>query len=242
MHSKMNATRRQWISTAALTSVGAVLWSTRPRRIAAAEKKEIPVPAVEDLMREHGVLRRALLVYDEASARLSRAQEDVPARLLRQTAQLFRSFGEDYHERSLEEKHVFPLLTKAGGEQAALVKTLVAQHNRGREITDYITAVTRSGQVPTAARAPLAKALSSFTRMYQHHAAIEDTVIFPAWKKILPPSEYEELSEQFEELEHQLFGDDGFDDAAKRVAEAERAFGLADLNALTAPAPPESNR
>jgi hypothetical protein len=75
--------------------------------------------------------------------------------------------------------------------------------------------------------------------MYQHHAAIEDTIIFPAWKAAIAPDQYRELSEQFEDLEHRLFGTDGFDDAVKQVASAERAFGLADLSALTAQAPPK---
>ena len=35
---------------------------------------------------------------------------------LRQTAQLFRTFGEDYHERMLEEEHIFPLIRKQGSE------------------------------------------------------------------------------------------------------------------------------
>lgn len=38
----------------------------------------------------------------------------------------------------------------------------------------------------------------SFVRMYEHHAAIEDTTIFPAWKAAVSPAEYAELGEQFE--------------------------------------------
>ena len=36
-----------------------------------------------------------------------------------------------------------------------------------------------------------------------------------------------------------MFGKDGFEDALARIAAIEREFGLADLNALTAPAPPK---
>jgi hypothetical protein len=49
-----------------------------------------------------------------------------------------------------------------------------------------------------------------------------------------------ELSEQFEELEHKLFGKDGFEDAVKRIVDVEQAFGLSDLGALTAPPPPKT--
>lgn len=39
----------------------------------------------------------------------------------------------------------------------------------------------------------ISEVLSSFVRMYEHHAAIEDTVIFPAWKAAIPKAQYEEL-------------------------------------------------
>src|SRR5579875_2382797 len=94
---------------------------------------EEDVGAVEDLMREHGILRRAILVFRECAARLSGVQQ-VDARALHQTAQLFRDFGENYHERKLEEQNIFPQLRKAGGEAAAMVGVLIDQHNRGREI------------------------------------------------------------------------------------------------------------
>lgn len=233
--------RRQWLALAGSAGLGWVAGGSRLQAAERDEKKEgMEVPAVEDLMREHGILRRALLVYSEASSRLLRGGGDVPASALTQTAALFRRFGEDYHERSLEEKHVFPPLTKAGGEHAMVVRTLIAQHNRGREITDYITAVTANGSLSTANRTPLANALAGFVRMYEHHAAIEDTVVFLAWKEAILPSEYRELSEEFEELEHRLFGEDGFEDAVKRISDVEQTFGLADLSALTAPPPPKT--
>jgi len=80
--------------------------------------------------------------------------------------------------------------------------------------------------------------LDGLRRMYQHHTAIEDTVVFPAWKRTLTPARYGELSEQFEALEKRMFGHDGFEEAVERIGGIEQAFGLADLAALTAPPPP----
>lgn len=75
-------------------------------------------------------------------------------------------------------------------------------------------------------------------RTYEHHGAIEDTLVFPAWKRTLSPAGYSALSDRFEALERQMFGRDGFEDAVERIGAIERAFGLGDLAALTAPAPP----
>jgi hypothetical protein len=74
---------------------------------ALGEKGE-DVSANEDLMREHGVLRRALLVYFLAAPKLRTDPASVSPAALHKTAVLFRQFGEDYHERQLEEPFIFP--------------------------------------------------------------------------------------------------------------------------------------
>ncbi len=236
-----NQERRRLLRFAGAAALSAAIGLPAIKAAHAADESEDEegVDAAEDLMREHGVLRRALLVYAEASTRLSLGEGTVPAAALGQVADLFRTFGEDYHERALEEKHVFPVLARTGVSNAALAQVLLQQHNRGREITDYVSAVTHSGRVSAANGAPLAAALASFVRMYEHHAAIEDTVVFPAWKAAITRARYRELSEQFEELEQRMFGKDGFDDAVERIGALEKAFGLDELGDLTAPAPPQ---
>jgi hypothetical protein len=121
---------------------------TEPREEEGGEQGK-EVGATEDLMREHGVLRRTLIAYREAACRLRMQQANVDAAALRDGAQLFRRFGEEYHERMLEE-----------------------------------------------------------------------------------------LGEQFEEIEHRVFGADGFEDAVQRIARVEQSLGIDDLAGFTAPAPP----
>lgn len=47
--------------------------------------------------------------------------------------------------------------------------------------------------------------------MYRPHEAREDTVLFPAFRKLVSHHEYGALGEAFEKNEHQLFGQDGFE-------------------------------
>lgn len=197
-----------------------------------------PVTANEDLMREHGVLRRVLVLYREMSPRLRADPASVDAAALGAAATLFREFGEHYHEQLLEEQHIFPAVRKAGGDGAGLVDTLLAQHRRGRAITDYVIDRTRNGKLATADAEPMAKALTGFARMYEAHTAREDTVIFPTFKASLGRKAYEEIGEQFEDIERQTFGGDGFDIALKQVTEIEGKLGLSNLSEFTAPAPP----
>jgi hemerythrin-like domain-containing protein len=199
--------------------------------LAACSGGEEDVGAVEDLMREHGVLRRAILVFRACAGRLIAGQiVDAPA--LHRAAQLFRNFGEDYHEKKLEEENIFPQLKKAGGPAAALVDVLLTQHQRGREIISYVLDATNG---TTFDNKGVANALQSFELMYEHHAAREDTILFPAWKKAIGAHEVEEMGDKFEEIEKAQFGGDGFDMAVKQIGEIEQALGLGNLAAFTAP-------
>lgn len=207
--------------------------------LAAEDEKEPEVTATEDLMREHGVLRRALLIYSEMADKIRKNPAAIDAAELHKTAQLFRTFGEDYHEKMLEEQHIFPLVRKMKGEAAAYPDILVAQHHRGREITDYMLAVTRAPRIAAQHAEPLARVLEGFVLMYQNHAAREDTIVFPAWKKNFTDKQLDEISDQFEDIEHKMFGRDGFEDAEKTISGVEMAFGLADLAQFTPPPPPK---
>jgi hemerythrin-like domain-containing protein len=119
--------RRRFVNAAGMVGAGLMLAGTNSRVVRAAEKhdedSEKEVSAVEDLMREHGVIRRAILVYREAAVKLRAKPSDVDPDILRRTALLFRNFGEDYHEKKLEETHIFPTIKKAGGPAVAYVDT-----------------------------------------------------------------------------------------------------------------------
>jgi hemerythrin-like domain-containing protein len=228
------STRRKflWIvSTFATSRIVSAQSSTSKK-----ENAEEEVGAVEDLMREHGILRRSLLVYTFAATKLRANASAISPSGLQKTAKLFRTFGEDYHERQLEEAHIFPAVKKAGGRGAGFIDTLTSQHQRGREITEYIVKVSSGPKL----NSELAAALESFVLMYRHHAATEDTIVFPAWKKTLSKQQLDEMGEKFEEIEHRQFGKDGFDDAERQISDIEKELGINDLAMFTAAAPPKT--
>jgi hemerythrin-like domain-containing protein len=198
----------------------------------------IEVTAVEDLMREHGVLRRCLVVYREVASKLRKAAESVSPDALQKTAKLFRTFGEQYHEQKLEEANIFPAMKRAGGPIGDLVDVLMAQHERGRAITDYVVATTQGPKIGAKA-GELADVLDSFAQMYEAHAAREDTILFPAWKATMSPKDYDAIGDKFEDIERQQFGKDGFEDAVRQIAAIEAGLGLIDLTVFMAPLPPK---
>jgi hemerythrin-like domain-containing protein len=182
-------------------------------------------------MREHGVLRRVLLIYEEVLTRLKEAK-NVPPGVIADSAGIIRRFVEDYHER-LEEDELFPRFEKAG-KLVDLVKALYSQHQAGRRLTDL---VLEQAAPPVLAhdntRWKLGESLKQFIRMYRPHAAREDTVLFPAFRSIVSSEEYDQLGEKFEDKEEKLFGEGGFETMVNKVAEIENKLGIFDLSAFT---------
>ena len=206
---------------------------------AAEEKKKKPaksepeeeVSPAEDLMREHGVLKRVLLVYREALRRL-RAGEELPLEAVADAARAIRSFIEDYHEK-LEEEFLFPRFRRARKE-VELVDVLQAQHLAGRRLTDATLRATKAGSLKSAEeKSALTESLALFVRMYEPHEAREDTILFPAFRKIVSAHEYDALGDDFEKKEHELFGADGFERMVDRVAAIEKKLGIYDLARFT---------
>jgi hemerythrin-like domain-containing protein len=199
------------------------------KRAQKEEEEEISPP--EDLMREHGVLKRVLLVYGEAIRRID-AKQDLPPDAVRNGASIIRTFIEDYHEK-LEEDYLFPRFEKAG-RLTDLTKVLRAQHQAGRHVTEQITqlATAQTLKVPQSA-AKLKELMRQFVRMYEPHEAREDTVLFPAFRTIVSKNEFASLGEDFEKKEHQLFGEEGFEKMVDRVASIEKTLGIYDLSQFT---------
>jgi hemerythrin-like domain-containing protein len=213
---------------------GAILLvpGARPKSRQKEEREEDEVAPAEDLMREHGVLNRVLLVYEECVRRLSASKPDLDPRLLSDGTTIIRTFIEDYHEK-LEEDHLFPRFEKAG-QQVGLVKILRDQHRAGRTLTTELFQLSSDTGLRTSdGRRRLVSTVNRFIRMYRPHEAREDTVLFPALRRVVSAHEYASLGEDFERKEHELFGKEGFEGIVEKVARIEKELGIYDLEKFT---------
>jgi hemerythrin-like domain-containing protein len=233
------SSRRNFLRQSSIA--GAVLWMPA---IAAAQQKSEPekgreeekegeeVSPAEDLMREHGLLNRILLIYDDHLRRIA-AKRPFDGSILASAADIVRRFVEEYHEK-LEEDYLFPRFRKAK-KLVNLVDTLQAQHKAGRELTAKIRelAGTATFKYVSTDSEKLVDALRAFLRMYRPHEAREDTVLFPAFKSIISKHEYDALGDDFEKKEDELFGEDGFFKVVDQVAQLEKRLGIYDLAQFT---------
>jgi hypothetical protein len=189
--------RRTFLREGIVASASLVFLGSRARGTtapAASPPKPADVNATEDLMREHGVLRRVLLVYGE---------------------------------------EVFPKIV-ATGKLTGLVTVLLSQHQAGRKLTASILAGSTPAALASKSQSKvLAGVLGQFIRMYEPHAAREDTVLFPAFHALFTEKEFDALGDRFEEKEHAVLGDAGFEGAVAQVAQLEKALGIYDLAQFT---------
>jgi hemerythrin-like domain-containing protein len=195
----------------------------------AKKKTEDTISPPEDLMREHAVLDRLMLVYEHGMRRLGQG-EDIDPAVFVQSATIVRDFIHNYHEKS-EEELVFPRF-KTAGRMVELVNVLVVQHGAGRKLTERILA----GAPQARSRDPreaMGRDIQAFIAMYRPHGAREEIDVFPTLRQLVTGDEYDGIAEDLEKRERQAFGADGFEKIAKKVAEVETVIGVHDLDVFT---------
>ena len=231
------STRRRFLHQTSIAGAGllvpvAAMAQQKPAPQNDKPKGDEGISPAEDLMREHGVLNRILLIYDE-HLRILAAKRPFDGSVLVSAADIVRHFVEEYHEK-LEEDFLFPRFRKAG-KLVNLVDTLQAQHKAGRETTAKIRelAGVATLKLVSSDSQKLADALREFLRMYRPHEAREDTVVFPAFRSIVSAHEYDALGDDFEKKEDELFGDEGFFKVVDQVAALEKKLGIYELTQFT---------
>jgi len=195
----------------------------------AKKKAEDAISPPEDLMREHAILDRILLIYESGMRRLGQG-EDIDPAVFVQSATIMRDFIHGYHEKS-EEELVFPRF-KTAGRMVELVNVLLTQHGAGRKLTERILAAAPQAR-SREPREAMGRDIQALIAMYRPHAAREDTDLFPTLRQLVTGDEYDGIAEELEKRERQAFGADGFEKIAKKVAEVEKVIGVYDLEVFT---------
>jgi len=227
--------------TGAGVAAGAVLlgqnaWgqaqSAKEEKKERAEEMEVNAP--EDLMRQHAVASRLLLIYDNAANPDSNWARP-SAKALVSTAQMIRS-NVDEHHMKLEEEIIFPLFQK-GGTTTDLVTTLREQHTVARRLNDAILRAVEKGESTTAGS--LIRDLRAYTRMLAAHTAYEETSLYPLLRTAVSPQEYEQMERTLHEADRKKMGPQGFAGLVAKVAELESTAGITGLAQFTERVPTE---
>jgi hemerythrin-like domain-containing protein len=228
-----SALRRRWL----VGSVGAagfvVAASAAARDDATATKKKAAdamLTPAEILSRNDAVLQRVMLVYETAMRRAGEG-EDIEPVVFSQPAEVARDFYHNFHEKA-EQELIYPAF-KTAGRMVKLVDVLIAQKAVGGKLTDRIIEAAPELHAKEQ-REAMGRDIKSFITMYRPHVAREETDIFPTLHDIMTPEQYSQLATELLKRERDTFGEDGFEAAARKVAQVENKIGTYDLSVFTA--------
>lgn len=186
---------------------------------------------VENLMCQHALLSRVMIIYDHCNKQISK-NETLDRESLANAAFVIKEYIEDYHEK-LEEKYLFPLIVNAN-KLPGQVQLLCIQHAEGKKLTMQI--IKEVTQKPSSNRDDLlnlSTLLTKFNTMYRSHAAREDTEVFYILKEFASNKQYFEMKEKFDEKEIEQFGGDGFEVMLNKVVAIEKKLGIFELSEFT---------
>ena len=224
----MRNLRRRFLKVAGAAGLSGLGMAVGDGTARAGSEEETWKPASEELMLEHGVVHRMLLVFDEAADRVE-SGEGLPS-AVNDSAAIVDEFIENYHEE-LEEQLIFPALEQAG-EHATMVEQLRRQHEVGRQLTGQAYNLLGRGQITKAAtRGRLVDTMRSYARMYRAHASWEDTVAFAGLRDVMGKEKFREVSRSIESIRAEKLGDRAFQNTLERLSAIEEALGIANLTA-----------
>jgi hemerythrin-like domain-containing protein len=227
-------TRRTLLRLTAAAAAGMALpAAAQPAAAKRAPGNDAPPGSpADDMMHGQGLLERVLLVYEESSRRMAAGDAPVPPEIIRDAAQIVRGYFEDHHQK-LEEKYVFPRFERSTTrEHADLVQVLREQHEAGRRLTDRILKLAETKLDDPVGRAQVQASLRDTVRMLRPHESREDSVLLPAFRKLVTAAEYRDLAAEMRKSDART-PTGSLDMMVEKVSALERQLDVYDLAKFT---------
>ncbi len=238
VYSRRNMITGAGLAAGATLVLGQSAWAAQPQKKETTPPRTTTMPETsgraepsiaEELMRQHAIVSRLLLVYDTViTPELGTDKPSGPA--VTSTAQMLRSNVDDFHAK-FEEEHIFPLFQKSG-RMGDLVNTLREQHKAARTLTDDILKAREEGGGRPASET-LARSIRAYVNMLQAHTAYEETLLYPQLQTVASPSQYNQIRKALQDASRTAMGTEGFAGLVNKVAELERSAGITSLAQFT---------
>jgi hemerythrin-like domain-containing protein len=163
--------------------------------------------ATDELMAEHRVIERVILVLENGALRLEKGQAVRPGLFIEAT-DFAKGFTDGCHHKK-EEGVLFPAMVAHGmpGESGP-IGVMLAEHEQGRALTRALRSAAQrleSGD-QSAAQEVIANA-RGYSQLLRQHIMKEDRILFPMAGQVLPPGEQDRVADGFEKIDHEETGE-----------------------------------
>jgi hemerythrin-like domain-containing protein len=175
--------------------------------------------ATQILMDEHRVIERVIASLEAASGGLAQGEPVRPGFFL-DAADFIKGFADGCHHRK-EEGVLFAAMETAGmPAKVGPIAVMLAEHEQGRAYTRGMRqAAERLQAGDAAARPEVVRNARGYAALLRQHIAKEDGVLFPMADQVIPLAAQEQVTEDFERVEHEETGE-GIHEKYLALAEA----------------------
>lgn len=160
----------------------------------------------QELVNEHSAINSMLQVLQAVCSRLE-SRSVVPSSDLLQIVDFFIGFADGCHHRK-EELCLFPWLESVGvPREGGPIGVMLAEHELGRKHVRGMTAAIASidAGADDAHRAFVSEA-RAYVNLLHFHILKENNILFPLAEARIPEEAKEELTREFERVEHEEVG------------------------------------
>lgn len=178
--------------------------------------------ATDILMEEHTVIERVLTTLDTAASQLEQGRALRPGFFI-DAADFIKGFADGCHHKK-EEGVLFTAMVANGmPSQGGPISVMLAEHEQGRIYTRAMReAAQKLAAGDASARGDIIRNARGYVGLLRQHIAKENGILFPMAGRVIPASEQDKVTEDFEHIEHEETGE-GVHEKYLALAEALEA-------------------
>jgi len=163
--------------------------------------------ATNILMSEHRVIERFIHALEKAANRLDEGQEVRPGFFL-ESADFIQGFADGCHHKK-EEGVLFIVMVENGvPTESGPIGVMLHEHEQGRSFTRAMRAAAqRLEEGDLSAKQVIVDNALGYVALLRQHIMKEDRILFPMADRFIPLDRQEQVTEEFEQVEHEETGE-----------------------------------
>jgi hemerythrin-like domain-containing protein len=170
-------------------------------------EREQPMKATEILMSEHRVIERVITALETAVDQMAKGKTIRPDFFIT-SADFIKGFADGCHHKK-EEGVLFTTMAANGASmERGPIAVMLFEHEQGRIFTRGMReAALRLQAGEPEAKDEIVRNTLGYAALLRQHIAKEDQILFPMADRLIPSSQYDQVTDAFEHVEHEETGE-----------------------------------
>lgn len=175
---------------------------------------------LENLINDHNLIERALVMFEKEVAKVEKMNADIALSLIT----FLEDYGDECHNQK-EEQFYFPLLLERGLPPMGPVAVMLEEHKGERNYLTEIKQMIAKFKINNEINPQLQEITAEYVELTKNHIWKENDILYPMGKRILTTQDGVDLLQKFEEFTFNRFGQNGFQRYSDMVDAFEHQTG-----------------